>query len=215
VLVATLASYLFVLSPLSRQRIGGQTVGPLLLTVVLSAGVYACAHRTRSLLVTLSLAVPAAVMVWMGSARETSGFTAGVWLVLATFIVAVLVYTASDVVRAQRVTADTILGAIAIYLLLAMVWAMLYAMVHAVDPSAFVLPPADAARLGDSAFRGDISPFVYYSFVTLTTMGYGDVLPAGYAARALATCEAVVGQIYLTVLVARLVGLHIADAQRS
>ena len=53
---------------------------------------------------------------------------------------------------------------------------------------------------------------LYYSFVTLTTLGYGDISPASSMARMLAAIEAVVGQVYLTVLVARLVGLHIAQA---
>ncbi len=61
-------------------------------------------------------------------------------------------------------------------------------------------------------FGGDDSTAViYYSFVTLTTLGYGDIVPISPAARVLATGEAVIGQIYLTVLVARFVGMHIAQ----
>ena len=55
---------------------------------------------------------------------------------------------------------------------------------------------------------------VYYSFVTLTTLGYGDIVPVSPSARALATLEALTGQLYLTVLVARLVGLHITHSSR-
>jgi voltage-gated potassium channel Kch len=55
----------------------------------------------------------------------------------------------------------------------------------------------------------------YFSFTTLTTVGYGDIIPHSAAARTLASLEAVTGQIYLTVLVARLVGLHIVHARRS
>ena len=56
---------------------------------------------------------------------------------------------------------------------------------------------------------------VYYSFVTLTTLGYGDIVPIAPSARALATLEAITGQLYLTVLVARLVGLHITHSSKQ
>ncbi len=55
---------------------------------------------------------------------------------------------------------------------------------------------------------------VYYSFVTLTTLGYGDIVPVNPSVRALATLEAITGQLYLTVLVARLVGLHITHSSQ-
>jgi voltage-gated potassium channel Kch len=56
----------------------------------------------------------------------------------------------------------------------------------------------------------DLSTFVYFSFVTLSTLGYGDIVPATRGAQALASMEALIGQFYLTVLVARLVGIHIS-----
>ena len=74
-------------------------------------------------------------------------------------------------------TAETILGAIAVYLLLAMVWTLLYAVVSLLDPNAFQLPPVDAARIDRARLGTDLPTFVYYSFVTLTTMGYGDITP--------------------------------------
>jgi len=58
-------------------------------------------------------------------------------------------------------------------------------------------------------------PFIYFSLVTMTTVGYGDMSPVSTEARTLATTEALVGQIYLTILVARLVGMHLVDAQST
>ncbi len=64
-------------------------------------------------------------------------------------------------------------------------------------------------------YVGRVMQMRYFSFETLTTLGYGDIVPRSPAARMLATIEAVMGQIYLTVLIARLVGLHIAHASSS
>ena len=61
---------------------------------------------------------------------------------------------------------------------------------------------------GEQMLSVDTNDFVYYSMVTLTTLGYGDITPLSASARALAAMEALVGQIYLTVIIARLVGLH-------
>jgi hypothetical protein len=213
ILVVTLAAFLFVLAPLSRERIGGQTVAPPILTFVLGVGVYACAQTRRSFFIALALALPAAVLLWRSDGEGAERGTAA-WLLLALFIVYLLTVVGAAVIRARRVTLDTILGAIAVYLLLAMVWTLLYAVVALLDPNAFQLPSVDAARIDRARLGADLPTFVYYSFVTLTTMGYGDVLPLSHAARGLATCEAVVGQIYLAVLVARLVGLHIIHAER-
>jgi hypothetical protein len=211
VLVATLAAYLFVLAPLSRARVGGQALGPLILTVVAAAGIYACSHRRRAFFGALALALPAAMLIWFEAHDVTGRLAPLAWLLNALFIVFLLFVVGTEILRANQVTADTILGAIAVYLLLAMVWALMYAIISAVDPSAFQLPANDAARVAASHLPGDLSTFVYYSFVTLTTMGYGDILPLSDTARGLATCEAVIGQIYLTVTVARLVGMYIAD----
>ena len=113
-----------------------------------------------------------------------------------------LVVVSADVLRAREVTTNTILGSVCVYLLLALAWAVSYVLLQAFDGNAFSLPASDAARTQRGHLVGDMSTFVYYSFVTLTTMGYGDILPVSHTARGLATCEAVVGQIYLTVLVA-------------
>ena len=78
---------------------------------------------------------------------------------------------------------------------------------HWAAPGSFAGLPADAGVHFDSSL-------VFFSFVTMTTLGYGDIVPASPAARSLATLQAVVGQLYLAVLVARLVGLHVAESVR-
>lgn len=96
----------------------------------------------------------------------------------------------------EQVTATTIWGTIAAYLAFGLAFSLMYSAVHQTDPTAFV-NMADA-RLGDTN---------YFSFVTMTTLGYGDITPIGAAARALVVMQTLIGQIYLVVVVARIVSL--------
>lgn len=107
-----------------------------------------------------------------------------------------LVVILGRTLRDGPVTTRRLHGGVAAYLLLGVLWAYAYALVAALRPGAFVGPlaAADGARA-----------FLYFSFVTLTTTGYGDVLPVHPAARSLATLEAVTGTLYLAILISRLV----------
>lgn len=102
------------------------------------------------------------------------------------------------------VTSDTIQGGIAVYFLSGLLWALFYQILISFDPEALSLPVH---------VSGEISEMVYFSFITLTTLGYGDITPVTWMAKNLALLEAVWGQIYLAVLVARLVGLHLSSSQ--
>src|SRR5262249_34101121 len=117
-------------------------------------------------------------------------------LSLLLFLIVVLAQT----LRRGPITFHRILGAVAAYLLLGVIWAYAYSLVALLRPGAFSGPvsPADGPRA-----------WFYFSFVTLTTVGYGDVLPVHPVARSLATLEAVVGSLYLAILIARLVSLAV------
>ena len=108
----------------------------------------------------------------------------------------------AQVFRAGSVNRHRILGAIAVYLLLGLAWGEAYSALAMVVPEAFspVGPPgADPQR------------WLYYSFVTLTTVGYGDITPVGPLARSLAILEALTGQLYPAILLARLVALEVGS----
>ena len=96
------------------------------------------------------------------------------------------------------ITMNRIVGALCIYLLLGVLWAALYGLVEVFEPSAF--------QLAGSQAKEPLEHSLYYSFVTLTTLGYGDMTPLHPVARTLAYLEAVVGQLYIAVLIAGLVG---------
>ena len=104
----------------------------------------------------------------------------------------------SVALRTGAVDLEKIAAAVSVYLFIGLIWRDLYSMVNLVIPGAY-----------NTAVLDQID-FLYYSFVTLSTLGYGDVLPVIGPTKALAYIEAIIGQLYLTILVARLVGLHIA-----
>ncbi len=95
-----------------------------------------------------------------------------------------------------REPAQRIAGAVSIYLLLGLIWARLYQLVELVSPGAFLLPDSESLNTAN---------LVYFSFVTLATLGYGDISPVDIVARTLAILEAIMGQLYLVILISRLV----------
>lgn len=103
------------------------------------------------------------------------------------------------------VTIDSIQGGIAIYFLSGVFWAFLYQTLLLFDP--------DAILFSDHVL-GAFSDLIYFSFITMTTLGYGDIMPISRMAKNMAVLEAVWGQTYLAVLVARLVGLHLSGSGR-
>lgn len=111
-----------------------------------------------------------------------------------------------DVVRATDVTGDTIAAALCVYVLLGILWAFAYSAIEVAAPGSFAFPARAAT---DEPL---VTSLVYFSFVTLTTLGYGDITPVASPARILAALQAIVGQFYVAVLVARLVGIHASNS---
>jgi len=136
------------------------------------------------------------------------------WAVLVShtcIIVLVVFFSVSIlgyVLRSGRVTADKIFAAVCVYMLIGYAWTFAYALLDEMQPGSF----AALAETPRHDYAAPVMQLRYFSFMTLTTVGYGDVVPRSPATRTVATLEAVMGQIYLTVLVARLVGLHIVHA---
>lgn len=108
-----------------------------------------------------------------------------------------------QVVRSGPINANRVIGVICIYLLLGLVWSLIYVLINMFIPDSFSI------QIGGSPFE-QAQPFLYYSFVTLTTLGYGDISPLGETARAMSTIEAILGQFYIAILVAGAVATFIA-----
>ena len=112
-----------------------------------------------------------------------------------------------QIAKGNNISANRIVGAICVYLMLGVIWALSYALMEAVIPGSF---KGLTEQVASSSWNPD---WVYFSFVTLSTLGYGDITPLTYSARALSFFEAIVGQFYLAVLVAGLVGAYLSEKQ--
>lgn len=118
--------------------------------------------------------------------------------------------------RTDRVTHRTIWASLCVYLLLGIVWANVYSMVGYLNPDAFKFPlAAEGSQEHMELGAQESAVALYYSFVTMTTLGYGDIVPLSPTARLLSALQAVMGQLYLAVLVARLVGLQISQSRET
>ena len=127
-------------------------------------------------------------------------------LALIGFLAVAISYTLQQVLFGTEISVDRLVGAICVYLLLGVIWAMLYSLTDLLRPDSFAgfLPGNDL---------GWDSEWFYFSFVTMTTLGYGDILPISATARGLAYLQAVIGQFYIAILVAGLVGAYVGNRQ--
>lgn len=154
------------------------------------------------------------LLVLTAAARVAEGFEALHWLAgtasaLSALLVAMVVFFLLNyVVRAPRVSHNTVLAAICVYILLGVLWGFAYLLLYERNPAAFELGAAPGGGRVDSV---EVQ-LRYFSMMTLTTVGYGDIVPRSPEARAFAALEALIAQIYLAAIVARLVGIQVAHA---
>jgi hypothetical protein len=191
----------FIVAP---DSISAQVARDVLLSLILLSGVATVwGHRLQ--FVTIALVAAVAIVVRWTGWLIPHGTTPGLLDETALFSLAILCAVIGiKVFSGGTVTFDRILGAIALYVLIGVVWAESYQLVSIHIPAAFAGIPHDAPPR-------DHSIWVYFSFVTLTTVGYGDITPVAHAARSLAILEALIGQLYPAIVLARLVSLHVAS----
>src|SRR5499433_2257777 len=158
---------------------------PILLFRLLGAAafvsaVYAVSERRAQWIAALALAVPAGVLNTVFAFRPDPRIAVPTLIFTILFLVFTLVSLLQAVVRAERVTHDTIYGALNVYLLMAIAWGAAYLLLVTVQPDAIVM---DVARHPNH--RMDWFDCMFYSFVTLTSLGYGDIVPMTAQARSL------------------------------
>jgi hypothetical protein len=204
---------LFVIYPfLSEGNLLGFRIIDFFFLAMLLSAVYAVSDRRRIFYLTLAVLACAFVSRVINALVDSTPMilaTVGFHAILFTLTAIVIL---ADVLKDERVTSNKIFGALCVYLMIGLIWTLVFILLETCEPGSFNgLRNAEEASL-KSLPQLESGTFSYYSFVTLTTLGYGDITPVSRVARSFATLEAVMGQLYLAVLVARLVGLHIVHA---
>jgi hypothetical protein len=187
------------------------TEGVLFLALLMGAVVSISQGRGWKVFALL-LGLPAVALWLTGVVVDSDAAVVVCHLFLAAFLGYVIWVMLRAIFDSRRVTFNTVCASLCIYLLLGQVWALAYSVVYVFDPAAFISTVGGGKspswqRVGQVDTGG-----LYFSFATLTTLGYGDIVPTSPLSRMLACAEAITGHLYLAVLVARLVGMHIVHS---
>lgn len=196
VLLVFLATVSFVAAPLAHNFLGGEKSLSALVSLLFAGGAYVIADRRRDGLFLACLALLPIVLEWVAQFRPTPGWLAASCGASLLFVVVLITRVARRVVKRGPVTVHHIVGATAVYLLIGLAFGEAARILDTLDPQAY---SAHASMTDD---RMDL---YYFSFITLTTVGYGDITPVHPLARSLAVLEALIGQLFPAILIARLV----------
>ena len=191
-----------VLTPFLDQFIETRILMDIFLTAIFFAIIFAIRTKRSHVIVASILVLPLIVSTWSIYFIESAQLGLLTRIFGALFFAYAVIIILQIVVQSTEVTQETIFAAIVAYLLIALMWAFLYMTLELVIPGSFARPAA--------SIRAEMMHFEYFSFVTITTLGFGDITPLTNRASALVLLEALIGQIYLVVLVAWLVGMYVS-----
>ena len=198
---------IILITPLFEGLVEITTLLDILITLIFLSSLYAVSKKGQSLRIGIGLLLPVIVTMWLTYLVHIPYLSLvgdGCSILFFAFTIILIL---SSVFKEDEITLDVIYGAVVVYLLMALMWAFTYDLLETLRPGSF--------QVTETHSQGTRVHFVYYSFVTITTVGYGDILPVSLTARSLSILEMVVGQIYLIVLIARLVGINITQSMEK
>ena len=181
----------------------------LVFSILIGTTTYALSTRRQYMIFALLLGLPAIILRWLYWIYLEQYLWVASYLLGISILLFCIFELFSFIMQVKKVSQHTVNTAICIYLLLGVAWGMAYIVLETLAPGSFTL-----AELVNEP-QALIMEMQYYSIVTLTTLGYGDITPVTPWAKNLSALEAVIGQVYLTVLVARLVSLNTAQVNHN
>jgi hypothetical protein len=200
---------LLLIYPLVDDRLLPKLLVGVLNMVILIAGAFASSRKRRTLMIAFGLALPASLLHWMSIVAPSRAIDLMLCTTMAMFYVFTIAYVLGSVLQPGPVTGAKLHGAIAAYIMLGFLWTFIYVGIDHLTSGAFTFTGGcDAGR------PLEWREFVFFSFVTLTTTGYGDIVPAVAHAQSAAVLEQLAGTFYVAVLIARLAGLYQPGASR-
>ena len=185
----------------------------LMLAVVLVAALVETARARRNVITALALGLPAIVLRVIAAFTEDSHAMNTTLVALTALFLGFLIWNLlHDLTISERSTSERVFGALAAYVFIGLLFGLIFAHMEYRQPGSFSISQPTIAE-GATGESNLFPLFTYFSFVTLTTLGYGDITPVAEHARTLAWFEAVVGQLFLAVTIARLVSLEISHRE--
>lgn len=167
--------------------------------VALIIGVWSLLHDRRWFVIGVILAVLAVAMTAMSVYLKSMPVLVIDLGIMLVFFLLTAIFALRYIFIDKELSLNKLMGSLCVYLLMGIIWSILYIFADLHTPGAF------------SNLQGTPGEFLYYSFVTLTTLGYGSIVPLTPLTRTLAYLEAIAGQFYLAVLVAGLVGAYVSQ----
>lgn len=207
-LTVLLVIMMFVIAPLQALGLFAFQVSELVLALLLVCGIFVISGSPAAvvaMLIALGMITVGAILRIKSPSILDLNLFAGSWFIVGTTMAWAV---ARQTFAPGRVTYHRVIGAVLLYLAVAVIFAALYTFIGSLDPVAFVsMKVEDSPRLA--------SEVIYFSFATMTTTGYGDVAPLHPVARSLCNMEAIFGQLYPATLLARLVTLEIEHRRQD
>jgi hypothetical protein len=197
---------LLVLVPILNRFVTAHIFLDIFLTAIAISMVYTISHKKRYVIAGVFFAIVMLASLWLQYFFQNKGIAAIAMINGILFISVVIASILGFMFKSGEVNREVIYAAILLYLLAALLWAFVYTLLELVDPASF--------NIDLDQPQSYLLVFQYYSFVTITTLGYGDITPVSEVAKAFSVLEAIVGQLYLVVVVAWLVGMHVSSRSR-
>lgn len=197
---------LLILVPILQQLVAVRLFIDIFLTAIFISMVYTFNYNKVHVIAGVFLAVVMLASLWLQYLDPNKWFLSVGMLAGVIFISMVIAGIIGLIIKSEEVSREIIYAAILVYMLAALMWAFIYTFLELVDPASFNI------ELNRS--DGYLPVFQYYSFVTITTLGYGDITPITEVAKAFSVLEGVIGQLYLVVAVAWLVGMHVSGKSK-
>ena len=197
---------LLILVPILNRFVTARIFLEIFLTAIVLSMAYTISQKKGYLVAGVLLAIVTLASLWSQYFYPNRSIAAIGMIAGAIFIGGAIIGMLSFVLKSADVNREIIYAAILVYLMAALMWAFVYTFLELIDPASFNIDLSKPQRY--------LLVFQYYSFVTITTLGYGDITPVTEVAKAFSVLEAVVGQLYLVVAVAWLVGMHVSSKSR-
>jgi hypothetical protein len=200
----------FVAAPFVELFRNGLLLESSLMTLVLVSGVFAVGRSRRTLVLAIIFVTPALVARWLYHLRPDV-IPVEIFLVSGLFFICFLILRfLAFILHAPRVNSEVLCAGMSNYFLLGLLWSFAYRLVAEIDPHAFAVTFNAIPSEPLVGFKS-----IYFSLITLSTVGYGDIVPVSNVARMLSAMEAMIGTLYITVFIARLVALYTSQVSAA